>query len=44
MLDLVQGDAVLETARLRLEPLTPQHAPHLFPVLSDARIYTYIPD
>jgi RimJ/RimL family protein N-acetyltransferase len=44
MLDLIQGDAVLETARLRLEPLTPHHAPQLFPVLSDARIYTYIPE
>ena len=44
MLDLIQGEAVLETARLRLEPLTPHHAPPLFPVLSDARIYTYIPE
>ena len=44
MLDLVQGDAVLETARLRLEPLTPHHAPQLFRVLSDRRIYTYIPE
>jgi [ribosomal protein S5]-alanine N-acetyltransferase len=44
MLDLVQGEAALETARLRLEPLTPQHAPLLFPALSDSRIYTYIPE
>jgi ribosomal-protein-alanine N-acetyltransferase len=43
MLDLIQGDSILETARLRLEPLTPHHAPDLFPVLSDAQIYTYIP-
>jgi ribosomal-protein-alanine N-acetyltransferase len=44
MLDLIQGEAVLETARLRIEPLTPHHAPQLFPLLSDARIYTYIPE
>jgi RimJ/RimL family protein N-acetyltransferase len=44
MLDLIQGEAALETARLRLEPLTPQHAPQLFPLLSDTRIYTYIPE
>ena len=44
MPDLVDGDSILETERLRLEPLTPQHAPHLFHVLSDERIYTYIPE
>ena len=44
MPDLVDGDTILETERLLLEPLTPQHAPHLFPVLSDERIYTYIPE
>jgi ribosomal-protein-alanine N-acetyltransferase len=44
MLELIQGDAVLTTARLCLEPLTPQHAQHLYPVLSDPRMYTYIPD
>lgn len=44
MLDLIQADAVLLTERLRLEPLVPPHAPLLFPVLSDRRIYTYIPD
>jgi ribosomal-protein-alanine N-acetyltransferase len=44
MLELIQGEAVLTTARLYLEPLTPQHAPQLFPVLSDQRLYTYIPD
>lgn len=44
MLDLIDGDRILTTERLRLEPLTPQHAPHLFPVLSDLDMYTYIPD
>jgi RimJ/RimL family protein N-acetyltransferase len=44
MLDLIDSEAVLETERLKLEPLTPFHAPHLFPILSDERIYTYIPD
>jgi RimJ/RimL family protein N-acetyltransferase len=44
MADLVNADAILETERLRLEPLTPQHAPHLFPVLSDERIYACIPE
>lgn len=32
------------TARLTLEPLRPAHAPLLFPVLADARLYTYVPD
>ncbi|CAN5566254.1 GNAT family N-acetyltransferase [soil metagenome] len=44
MLDLLADERVLETERLRLEPLLPQHAAYLFPVLSDQRIYTYIPD
>ena len=44
MLVLVDGDSTLETKRLRLEPLTPHHARWLFPVLADARIYTYIPE
>jgi [ribosomal protein S5]-alanine N-acetyltransferase len=42
--DLIDPDHILETQRLRLEPLTPQHAAYLFPVLSDPHIYTYIPD
>jgi RimJ/RimL family protein N-acetyltransferase len=32
------------SARLRIEPLRATHAPRLFPVLADPRIYTYIPD
>ena len=32
------------TARLCIEPLRSHHAPLLFPVLSDPRIYAYIPD
>lgn len=37
------GENNLETERLILEPLRRHHARRLFPVLSDARIYTYIP-
>jgi ribosomal-protein-alanine N-acetyltransferase len=44
MPDIVDGDMMLETERLRLEPLTPHHARQLFPVLADAHIYTYIPE
>jgi RimJ/RimL family protein N-acetyltransferase len=33
----------LETDRLILEPLRRRHARRLFPALSDARIYTFIP-
>ena len=32
------------TARLRIEPLQSTHAPLLFPVLADPRIYAYVPD
>jgi ribosomal-protein-alanine N-acetyltransferase len=38
-----EGISSLETERLILEPLSRQHAAHLFPVLSDARIYQFIP-
>lgn len=44
MLDLLVDESVLETERLRLEPLLPEHAAHLFPVLADPRIYTYLPE
>jgi ribosomal-protein-alanine N-acetyltransferase len=44
MPDLVDDHLILETERLCLEPLTPHHARQLFPVLADARIYTYIPE
>jgi RimJ/RimL family protein N-acetyltransferase len=32
------------TARLRMEPLSAAHAPRLFPLLADPRLYTYVPD
>ncbi len=35
---------VICTARLRLEPLSAAHAPRLFPLLADPRLYTYVPD
>ena len=41
MLD--EGENNLETDRLILEPLRRRHAQHLFPALSDTRIYTFIP-
>src|SRR5437762_368745 len=44
MPQLIDGERMLETERLRLEPLRPHHARQLFSVLSDARIYTYIPE
>lgn len=34
-------DVVLETPRLRLEPLEPRHAPLLFEQLQDHRLYKY---
>jgi RimJ/RimL family protein N-acetyltransferase len=44
MFDLDTAECVLETNRLRLEPLLPHHAAALFAVLADQRIYTYIPE
>jgi RimJ/RimL family protein N-acetyltransferase len=41
MLD--ENEKNLETDRLILEPLRRRHAAHLFPALSDRRIYTFIP-
>jgi [ribosomal protein S5]-alanine N-acetyltransferase len=35
---------LLETERITLEPLTAAHAAELFPLLSDPRIYEFIPD
>ncbi|NOK61994.1 MAG: hypothetical protein GFH27_549289n312 [Chloroflexi bacterium AL-W] len=32
----------METERLRIEPLTEKHAHHLFPIMSDDRIYDYV--
>lgn len=40
----IDTEQILCTARLRLEPLLPSHAPRLFPVLADARIYPYLPE
>lgn len=36
-------ETVFETERLLLEPLREGHAKHLFPVLADPRIYSFIP-
>lgn len=36
-------EAVLETERLRLEPLRAAHAAEMFEMLSDERLYTFIP-
>lgn len=40
---LINPEQVLETERLRLEPLQPHHAARLFALLQDTRIYPYIP-
>jgi len=40
---VIQGEAVLETKRLRLEPLREAHARELFPLYQDARIFRFIP-
>ena len=37
------GERVFETTRLRLEPLREAHAAELFELLSDARLYEFIP-
>ena len=34
----------LKTARLRIEPLRPDHAPKVVEALGDTRLYTYLPD
>ena len=34
----------VHTARLAIEPLRAAHAPLLFPLLADPRLYTYVPD
>jgi len=43
MVRVIQGEEVLETDRLRLEPLRVPHARELFPLYQDARIYRFIP-
>jgi ribosomal-protein-alanine N-acetyltransferase len=40
---VIQGEAVLGTGRLRLEPLRVAHAKELFPLYQDARIFRFIP-
>ncbi|HEY0604719.1 MAG TPA: GNAT family protein [Herpetosiphonaceae bacterium] len=40
---LIDPEQALETDRLRLEPLQPDHAPRLFSLLQDTQIYRYIP-
>ncbi len=37
------GETVFETARLRLEPLRESHAAELFELLSDPRMYPFVP-
>ncbi len=36
-------ERVIESDRLLLEPLRLRHAKHLFPLLSDPQIYSFIP-
>ena len=43
MIDIRKLERILETNRLLLEPLSEEHALHLFASLSDPRIYTFIP-
>jgi len=37
-------DAPAQTARLAITPLRAEHAPLLFPLLVDPRLYAYVPD
>jgi ribosomal-protein-alanine N-acetyltransferase len=39
----MNSEAIFETARLRLEPLRRAHAAEMFALLSDPRMYLYIP-
>ncbi len=41
---VTSGESVLETQRLWLEPLRASHAPEMFEVLSDPRLYEFIPE
>lgn len=43
MLSVIDGDAILETSRLQLEPLRAAHAPLLYPLLLDPQLYRFIP-
>lgn len=40
---MILGERILETDRLRLEPLRESHAAELFDLLSDHRLYEFIP-
>ena len=40
---VVDLEAVLETERLRLEPLRRAHAAEMFPILADPRLYRFVP-
>ena len=40
----MNGPLTARTARLRLEPLQASHAPLLYPLLADPRLYAYVPD
>lgn len=44
VIDQVNTETPLSTARLTLEPIVATHAPRLFPSLSDERLYTYLPE
>lgn len=43
-MDLVQSEAVLETARLWLEPLHPSHTLALYELLQSPAIYAFLPE
>jgi ribosomal-protein-alanine N-acetyltransferase len=42
-MELIRPEAILETERIKLEPLKRHHANYLYPLFQDSRIYCYIP-
>jgi [ribosomal protein S5]-alanine N-acetyltransferase len=40
---LINSEAILETERMKLEPLKKYHADYLYPLFQNSRIYCYIP-